>query len=392
MMRKTIVCIAVILCVCLFSSCFVIELPMRIVDESGKASERQEQIVSTPHTAQVQGKKAVESLHYYNRLNSVEREAYDSMLAKAQKHEKQAVLPMLSEGQISNVFQALCYDNPMLFCLENQFGWGKSGKNTFIEFHYANTVQECSEKAAKMEQAVDEAMQHLRGGMDDFEKELALHDWLAARCEYEESGSSAYTAYGALVNGKAVCEGYSKAMQLLLNRAGISGFLITGQAVTNGVAGGHMWNIVTVNGKNYHLDVTWNVPKGAGRLIQHAYFNLTDEQISADHSGFDEKQSNCTAGKENYFVRMGTLFDSYDALLEKLPDVVADILSDGNNTVEFRFTDNETYETAVRKLFEDGEFYNILEQAFKDVPEYPDVSSIAHMSADAQYAVLCRLG
>ena len=387
-MKKTAVSLAVMFCMFLFSSCIVLEFPLNPAGEQERTSSKQSTAASVPYTADVQEKNAVKSRHYYNMLNAEGQEAYNNMLVAVQKHEKQTFLPVLTETQISKVFQALCYDNPLLFCLENQFGWGRSGNRTFIEFHYTDTVQECSEKAEKMERVLDEAMRQLHNRMDDFQKELVLHDWLAKRCEYSESGSASYTAYGALVNGKAVCEGYSKAMLLLLNRAGISGFLMTGRAVTNGVAGGHMWNIVTINGENYHLDVTWNVPKSAERIIQHAYFNLTDEQISEDHSDFDTKQSDCTSLKENYYSRMGTLFDSYDELAEKLPDVVSGILSDGNNVFEFRLSSRESYDEAVTKLFEHGTIYDVLGRLSGGL----NISSISHMSTQTQCAVLCRLG
>ena len=387
-MKKTAVILAVIFCMILFSSCIVLEFPLNPAGEAESISSKQSTAASVPYTVDMQEKNTIKSRHYYNILNAEEQEAYHNMLTAVQKHEKQAFLPMLAETQISKVFQALCYDNPLLFCLENQFGWGKSGNRTFIEFHYTDTAQECSEKAEKMERILDEAMRQIHNGMDDFQKELALHDWLAKRCEYSESGSVSYTAYGALVNGKAVCEGYSKAMLLLLNRAGISGFLMTGQAVTNGVAGGHMWNIVAINGENYHLDVTWNVPKGAERIIQHAYFNLTDEQIAEDHSDFDTKQSDCTSLKENYYSRMGTLFDSYDELLEKLPNAVSDILSAGGNIFEFRLNSRESYDEAVTKLFEYGTIYDVLENVSGGL----NISSISHMSTQTQCAVLCKLG
>lgn len=389
-MKKTALCFALMLCVLLFSSCAGIKIP---VDWSvgEKTTSQKQGAVSNPHTQGEQNGAAAESRHYYNRLDDAEQKAYRSMLEGVNAHESRAALPMLTEAQISKVFQALCYDNPQIICLQNQFGWGKNGSKTFIEFHYTDAVQSCADKTRAMEAAVSEAMSRLHSGMDDFEKELALHDWLAERCEYSEGGASPYTAYGALVGGSAVCEGYSKAMLLLLNRAGISGFLATGQAMTNGVAGGHMWNIVTLGGENYHLDVTWNVPKGEERLIQHAYFNLTDEQISADHFDFDAAQSGCASVKENYYVRTGALFASYGELAEHLPDVIAEVLAEGGDVFEFRLSSRESYEQAVAMLFGDEKIYDILDAACGKIPGEPNVSNISHVDIEAQYTILCKL-
>ena len=63
-------------------------------------------------------------------------------------------------------------------------------------------------------------------------KMLFFHDYLIEHCAYHEDTGNwqAYTAAGALLNGKAVCEGYSRAFQLLLNQEGIDNYLMTGSA------------------------------------------------------------------------------------------------------------------------------------------------------------------
>ena len=62
--------------------------------------------------------------------------------------------------------------------------------------------------------------------MSELDRELYLFDSLASRCSYDTEAASngenwkAYTQYGALVDGKAVCEGYARAMQSLLSCGG----------------------------------------------------------------------------------------------------------------------------------------------------------------------------
>ena len=88
-------------------------------------------------------------------------------------------------------------------------------------------------------------------GKTDYEKELFFHDYLIEHCAYHEDTGNwqAYTAAGALLNGKAVCEGYSRAFQLLLNQEGIDNYLMTGSARDpSGRVDGHMWNLITLDG------------------------------------------------------------------------------------------------------------------------------------------------
>lgn len=89
---------------------------------------------------------------------------------------------------------------------------------------------------------------------------------------------NAFTAVGALVDGQAVCEGYARGMQYLLQRAGIECSLVTGINEKNEP---HMWNLVTINGRNYHLDPTWD---DVDDRIRYTFFNVTTDSITRTHT------------------------------------------------------------------------------------------------------------
>ena len=156
--------------------------------------------------------------------------------------------------------------------------------------------------------AANEILSGVKAGMSEFEIELYLHDALAERVTYVES-ANAHNSYGAIVEGKAVCEGYAEAMQYLLGRCGIRSFIAVGTSKNpgTGASEGHAWNIVRIDGKYYHLDLTWNDQE---EKTYHAYFNLTDTVITEDHvienSGYPIPVCNSTEAM--YFnVRGGVL-------------------------------------------------------------------------------------
>lgn len=63
--------------------------------------------------------------------------------------------------------------------------------------------------------------------------------------------------------------------------AGIKSMVVEGTA--DGQA--HAWNLVYINNKWRHVDCTWDDPvSNYGDVIQYDYYNLTDQEISADHS------------------------------------------------------------------------------------------------------------
>ncbi|WP_195986069.1 transglutaminase domain-containing protein [Clostridium sp. D33t1_170424_F3] len=107
-----------------------------------------------------------------------------------------------------------------------------------------------------------------------------VHDALAARAAYttrSQQGVNVFGAYGALVKGTAVCEGYSRAYKAVLDELGIPCVLVRGTA--GGTA--HMWCSVQVGGGWYAVDVTWDDPIGGA--IRYDYFLKGANRFSASH-------------------------------------------------------------------------------------------------------------
>lgn len=125
-------------------------------------------------------------------------------------------------------------------------------------------------------------------GMTDLQKALALHDWLAVRCTYDDS-LTYYTARDALVRGTAACQGYYEAYALLMDAVGIE----------NGYAksSNHIWNQIKIDGQWYNVDVTWD-GTGVGEVL-HYNFMKSDTGFS-NHSSVISKSHDCTS----------TLYDS----------------------------------------------------------------------------------
>ena len=89
-----------------------------------------------------------------------------------------------------------------------------------------------------------------------------VHDYLVDTVEYDKTnGSSIYDTQGALINKKAVCEGYAKAFKYILDELGIPCIIVCGTGTNkSGVTESHAWNYVQIDGKWYAMDVTWDDP------------------------------------------------------------------------------------------------------------------------------------
>jgi hypothetical protein len=129
----------------------------------------------------------------------------------------------------------------------------------------------------------------IKPSMTDFQKIFSIHSYIVNNVEYDTDNYfknkipyDDYTALGALIKGKAVCEGYAEAVAELLDKAGIENQIVTGPANGIGTDGKstwapHAWNLVKMNGKYYNIDATWDDGYGLN------YFLVSSKQMSKDH-------------------------------------------------------------------------------------------------------------
>ena len=121
---------------------------------------------------------------------------------------------------------------------------------------------------AAQEQEMDTAVQRVRSqlnlsGKSDYVKVRTIFDYLCDNVQYDydnlenDDYKLKHTAYAALINKKAVCQGYAVLFYRLALEEGIDTRLIAGQGVSSSGSEGHAWNIVRINGLYYNVDATW---------------------------------------------------------------------------------------------------------------------------------------
>ena len=263
----------------------------------------------------------------------------------------------VTPNDLGKVFSAYEADYPQHFWCDHAYGYSTmNGKVVEISLQYSMTPAQRDSARIEFNKAVDAVLADLSGNMSDYEKELRIHDALVNSIDYKASGDpNDYTAYGALVRKKGVCESYARAFQYLCYRAGIQCLLVTG----NSMGVGHMWNVVKIDGEWYHMDVTWDDPIGPqnSSLPYYDYFNVSTNEIKRTH-GIDAEQlyaiPNCTVENGDYFTRdglvMGNTFDK---------DVVVRAL--------VRFAKNGKTMAQVSTTLESKQFTDALMSQFWDI-------------------------
>lgn len=312
--------------------------------------------------------------YYYKKLNTSQKLAYVAILNGVKKFPDRITITNLNDTELQEMYTALLNDNPELFYLTHSCSVVTWGKIYMFEPSYSMTEEQYEKAQATIDTVKEKVLSSINYSMSDFERELFVHDYLSSICSYtdSESSDSCYTIYGALVLNEANCEGYSKAMSYLLNDIDIDTRVITGTASNETTPSeGHMWNIVTLNNKDYHLDVTWDDYTVEGtstteyKEASHIYMNVPTVYISSTHMPSDSSDcDSCIYEDDNYFKVKGLYFEAYDENTKsKIIKTMAEKLDSDKTGIEIRFSNSSAYNTAVSKLLNANDTYNLIKKA-----------------------------
>ena len=201
------------------------------------------------------------------------------------------------------------------------------------------------EGSLRLEDYADEILEQIiTKGMTEVEKVKAVHDYIVLNTAYYENKKlkpeaypeDVFTAKGALLQGEAVCQGYAEAFQMFMDRLGINSKFVVGKDRINQV--GHAWNMVSLDGKWYHVDVTWDdpVPDQKGQ-IQYKYFLITDEMISVDHSWNQNNYPACDSTDYLYYIYEDVIIASIDLYEETF----VSLYQQGERTITILYPEEE---------------------------------------------------
>ena len=123
-----------------------------------------------------------------------------------------------------------------------------------------------NEEITIINQKVDEIINsYINDNMTTRDKIKAIHDYIINTTKYDSKKAEAIKngnplpteyeaqkAYGPLIQGMAICGGYSDAMAIFLDKLGIANYKVA--------SSNHVWNLVYINSNWYHLDLTWDDP------------------------------------------------------------------------------------------------------------------------------------
>lgn len=298
--------------------------------------------------------------YYYDNLSSEQQKSYEILLEGFL--DGRSVIGGLSEdsAEVFPAVRAIYLDRPDLPWLTNGGGQLTYGTGSGVytpEYQVPYTLGESL--AEKADEAADEILSGIDMTASDYEKALAVFNYLVDTIDYSDADVNCRDIYGALVEKKAVCAGYSAAAKYLLDRLEIPCITVTGDVLPGNRP--HAWNIIWLDGEPYHMDATWGDPSfgedtsAPDGYRNYAYFLMTTDDILSERI-IDEDLGTlpvCTS-QNDYYQREGLHLASYS---DSLGALLVNGYKEGESWVTVSFADDISMDDVLYQLFDCGDYY-----------------------------------
>ena len=264
-------------------------------------------------------------------LSESEQQVYNQIYSNALEYNTNTftLVTVLSESELSDTINSVFNDHPELFWLNTsyKYGYDKSNKVVQVQLSFGISKEQLDTAKSNFDNAVNSIVTAAATYSSDIEKELYIHDAICELTTYNTNASLNQSSYSALVGGSTVCAGYARAFQYVCTKSGLTCYYLTGTASGED----HAWNIISIDGEFYNVDVTWDdsISESYGSNV-YTYFNLTDSAIADDHtrSNLSSQLPSCTATAMSYANVYGSTIEKDDI------DNKGGQITDGNFSIE----------------------------------------------------------
>lgn len=320
---------------------------------------------------------------YYSRLTAAHQQAYDILLEAIQNYQEHTVIEGCTFDEISKISHAIQYDHPELF-------WYKtvSVAGSEVSISYGASAQECEVLQKHIDQAVAKYLEGIDDSMSAYDVAVRLHAKVIATVDYDtialnkqkKEGGPAKDKIdylraicGVFLEGKAVCEGYARAMQYLLQKCGVECAEAVGYIKKeNGERGeAHAWNILRIDGDYYYMDATWDDSSNTIQTVKKNdlgfdYFCITTQELTRTREVdlCPTEMPVCSATRGNYFCHNNWVLDSYE--LDKIKEIAITAVKNNCKSFAFKCSSKALYDQALQQMCSVGnDCYDVLKAVSK---------------------------
>lgn len=205
----------------------------------------------------------------------------------------------ISADNADELFVSFLFDNPRYsFMCSTKYGSSYMAYLASININYKWSPSNYQSMLSEIDAEVAKICAKINPSWSDIQKILWVNDYMCDVYEYDYDLVND-DLYSMIYYQKGTCQGYTKLFKAIMDNLGIECSFSSSDQIA------HVWNIVKVDGKWYHIDVTWNDnPSTRGRIL-----------LSSDTNSYKEHAKGYTISTISdaiqKFACSSTKYDSY---------------------------------------------------------------------------------
>jgi hypothetical protein len=227
--------------------------------------------------------------YYISGFSSAEQAIYEKVQAAVINCQKSITLNGVSADRqeiLGRIGDTLLFYDPYTWNLET-LDYTSQGQNVTLHFTYLVDYNSFAAMQTELDGVVEDVLTETRD-LSVLKKLYYIHDYIIKNCDYDLDAIYSGSPYGALVDGKAKCDGYSLALQMIAEKAGIP--CVTVISLPQNGEFGHAWNKVKVSTSWYNIDLSSDdtTLKSDWDEICYDWFLLADSELGKLHKEWDD--------------------------------------------------------------------------------------------------------
>lgn len=250
-----------------------------------------------------QGKESVipQTGYFYQQLQGDDlqkaREVYHMLYSAVRRHQKVFLLTWdeATEELMPRFLFLLLADHPEIFYASAEWTTFCYGQD-FAEicFDYGFSKIESRKLERKLKWQVSRLVHAVRlvSREDKVQQMKYLYQYFATNISYAQKQLNSekekelyriHSAVGALLDRNAVCDGIARGFKLVLDELGIENRLLR-RCLKKNMEFDHEWNVIFLNGRELHIDITWEMDVySVQKQVNFEFFLLSEEEMNEKH-------------------------------------------------------------------------------------------------------------
>lgn len=311
----------------------------------------------------------------YSCLSEEEQKVYREIYKILMDFGEDMPLSTTDPEMLPDIFQCVLNDHPEIFYVQG-YTYTTYMRNDVVERlsitgTYTMTPEDADFCREGIDLYVEECLAGIPEDASDYEKVKYVYEYLISRTEYNQYAPENQNICSVFLNGESVCQGYAKATQYILNKAGVFCTLVIG-SVSEGE--GHAWNLVQMDGNYYYVDTTWGdasyqTEEGNEDVwesdlpdINYDYLGVTTEQLQRTHTLNNVVPLPfCVSMDCNYYVKESTYLTSCDESV--ISNIFERALASGKENITLKCSDTDVYNEVKKILLDEQKIFQYLHKS-----------------------------